>query len=65
MYNHEPRDKELIRSIVCKYIPDQVYRYGGEEFLICMPGTDIQTVKIIIDRLREELALFTAVSRVM
>lgn len=65
-YGHPIGDKVL--SAVAQFLMshirpyDQVYRYGGEEFLICMPGTDIQTAKIIIERLREELALFTAVS---
>ena len=65
-YGHPIGDKVLssVAQFVMSHIRpyDQVYRYGGEEFLICMPGTDIQTAKIIIDRLREELALFTTVS---
>jgi diguanylate cyclase len=35
---------------------DSVFRYGGEEFLICMPGTDLQTGHAIVDRLREGIA---------
>jgi diguanylate cyclase (GGDEF)-like protein len=33
-----------------------VYRYGGEEFLICLTDTDVETGHAIVDRLREELA---------
>ncbi len=65
-HGHPIGDKVLssVAQFVMSHIRpyDQVYRYGGEEFLICMPGTDIQTAKIIIDRIREELALFTAVA---
>jgi len=35
---------------------DKVYRYGGEEFLVCMIDTDINTARVIMDRLREELS---------
>jgi diguanylate cyclase len=31
---------------------DLVYRFGGEEFLFCLPHSDIQRAKIILDRLR-------------
>ncbi len=37
---------------------DKVYRYGGEEFLICMSDTDLNTARVIIERLREELSVF-------
>lgn len=35
---------------------DCLFRYGGEEFLICMPGTDLRTGRDIVDRLREDIA---------
>ena len=34
---------------------------GGEEFLICMSDTDVETARTIIERIREELSVFTAV----
>ena len=35
---------------------DLVFRYGGEEFLVCMPDTDLETGREISDRLRAALA---------
>jgi diguanylate cyclase (GGDEF)-like protein len=35
---------------------DKVFRYGGEEFLICLPDADADAGYEIIDRLRQELA---------
>lgn len=35
---------------------DRVYRYGGEEFLFCLPEADLDQGLEIIDRLRGELA---------
>jgi len=64
-YGHPVGDKVL--KAVAEFILDhtrpydQVYRYGGEEFLISMGDTDVETARVIIDRLREELSLFTAV----
>ncbi|MDD3798362.1 MAG: diguanylate cyclase [Novosphingobium sp.] len=34
---------------------DIFFRYGGEEFLLCMPDTDLDTGREICDRLRIEL----------
>ncbi|MCR6631205.1 MAG: GGDEF domain-containing protein [Magnetospirillum sp.] len=35
---------------------DSVYRYGGEEFLFCLPNTDVETAAHVLDRLRRALA---------
>lgn len=35
---------------------DLVYRYGGEEFLFCLPDTDAETARMVLDRLRGLLA---------
>jgi diguanylate cyclase len=34
---------------------DRVFRYGVEEFLICLSGADLESSHDLIDRLREEL----------
>lgn len=35
---------------------DRLFRYGGEEFLLCIPHTDIQTAHKLIERIRAGLA---------
>lgn len=35
---------------------DSVYRYGGEEFLFCLPNTDAATAGLVLDRLRQAVA---------
>jgi diguanylate cyclase (GGDEF)-like protein len=35
---------------------DFVYRYGGEEFLFCLPGTSLETAIMALDRIREAVA---------
>jgi diguanylate cyclase len=35
---------------------DTIFRYGGEEFLICAPNADLEAGHAKIERLREELA---------
>lgn len=44
----------LVTSVLRKY--DTVFRYGGEEFLICMPRTPLEQAEAILDRLRSRLA---------
>lgn len=38
---------------------DSVYRYGGEEFLICLPGTPLKDAVAVIERLRRGLEALT------
>tara|TARA_R110002051_G_scaffold116389_2_gene189924 strand:+ start:3701 stop:4645 length:945 start_codon:yes stop_codon:yes gene_type:complete len=35
---------------------DRLFRYGGEEFLLCVPHTDLNTAHTLIERIRSELA---------
>jgi len=57
---HAVGDKVLIaiaNFIIEKIRPyDSICRYGGEEFLICMPKTTVEMSHGIIDRVREELS---------
>lgn len=59
-YGHLAGDRVLIgfaKYIMAHLRPyDRIFRYGGEEFLICLADTDIETGRIILDRLRDELA---------
>jgi diguanylate cyclase (GGDEF)-like protein len=58
-HGHLVGDRVLIdsaRYIMAHLRPyDKVFRYGGEEFLICLPDTDLPTGRQIVDRLREEI----------
>jgi diguanylate cyclase (GGDEF)-like protein len=35
---------------------DKIFRYGGEEFLFCMPHTDMELGKQMMERLRREIS---------
>lgn len=56
-YGHPVGDKVLVAwvSNIKQYMRpyDRVYRYGGEEFLLSFPSTDLQIVQGIIERMRE------------
>jgi diguanylate cyclase (GGDEF)-like protein len=58
-YGHANGDKVLVglaHHIIMHLRPyDKIFRYGGEEFLIIMPDTDLKAGHDIVDRLREEL----------
>lgn len=62
-YGHLAGDKVLVgfaRYIMTHLRPyDRVFRYGGEEFLICLSDTSVEAARDVMDRLREELALLT------
>jgi diguanylate cyclase len=48
----------VVRHITDHLRPyDRVFRYGGEEFLIVLPGTDLAAGRSIIERIREGLAV--------
>ena len=59
-YGHVAGDKVLIgfaHYVVAQLSPyDKVFRYGGEEFLICLPDADLHMGRDIVERLREGLA---------
>ena len=45
----------LMKKVLRPY--DRIYRYGGEEFLVCLPGTTITEAVQIIERVRADLAV--------
>lgn len=59
-HGHAAGDKVLstaARFFVRRLRPyDRVFRYGGEEFLFCLPDTDASTAGAILDRLRSLMA---------
>jgi diguanylate cyclase (GGDEF)-like protein len=59
-YGHPAGDKVLIgvaHHVLAHLRPfDRMFRYGGEEFLVCLADSDLETGHAIIDRLRQELA---------
>lgn len=59
-YGHGIGDRVLVdfaHYVMAHLRPyDKVFRYGGEEFLLCMPNASAESGREIIDRLREELA---------
>lgn len=59
-YGHLVGDRLLVaaadRILARLRAYDRAYRYGGEEFLICLPDTDLAQAGAIADRLRGEIA---------
>lgn len=60
-YGHSTGDRVLIefaRHLMAHLLPyAMVFRYGGEEFLICAPHADLKSGYDAIDRLRSDLAM--------
>lgn len=56
-YGHRVGDmvlKSVVRYMQGQVRPyDKIFRYGGEEFLLCMQNTDMKTAEVLVDRLRE------------
>lgn len=59
-YGHHAGDlllQQLADLLVTKLRPyDHLFRYGGEEFLLCLPGTDLEEAKLILGRMRNDIA---------
>lgn len=59
-YGHSVGDKVLVALV--RYVKqhmrpyDKVYRYGGEEFLLSLPSTDLQAAQALVERIREGIA---------
>ena len=55
-YGHAAGDTALVSIVHCAMAHlrpyDRIFRYGGEEFMICMPGTTIEQAGEIMERLR-------------
>jgi len=62
-YGHGVGDKVLsgiARHITAHLRPyDKLFRYGGEEFLLCLPDADLQKGRDILERLRTEIGSLT------
>jgi diguanylate cyclase (GGDEF)-like protein len=58
-YGHPAGDAVLSQAmkfatgVLRKY--DSIYRYGGEEFLICLPGTPLKEATVVVERIRAGL----------
>ncbi len=60
--NHGQRVGDQVLKAVAAFFAahlrgyDTIYRLGGEEFLLCLPTTDLDQAGVLLNRLREELA---------
>ena len=56
-YGHPAGDK-VLKTVIQHIIQhsrvyDKIFRYGGEEFIIVLPGTDLPMAREIVERLRQ------------
>lgn len=62
-YGHQAGDKVL--TYFASYLKDSlrpydsIGRFGGEEFLLCLPDASVEDANAIMERIREELATHT------
>lgn len=65
-YGHSAGDELLIKvsEILkeCSRDQDLVVRYGGEEFLLVLPSTNLQAAKSLVDRIRESFKAQTDIT---
>lgn len=64
-HGHQAGDKVICQAVEvisqhCRHT-DLIGRYGGEEFLLCLPDTRMQQAHEIIERIRVELADMTLI----
>jgi diguanylate cyclase (GGDEF)-like protein len=59
-HDHMTGDRVLrwVADYLCDHMRtyDKLFRYGGEEFLFCLPSTDMDSARAILERLRTGLA---------
>jgi len=60
-YGHLAGDKVLIESVACvnesiREDIDWITRYGGEEFLVILPETDVDGAYVVAERLRKAIS---------
>lgn len=60
-YGHQAGDRVLAAVAQCvqaalKRPSDLAFRYGGEEFLVLLPGTDAEGARIVAERIRASVA---------
>lgn len=59
-FGHVAGDDVLVATVRCVKSQlrsyDRIYRYGGEEFMICMPSTTIDEAREVMERIRETIA---------
>jgi len=64
-YGHATGDRvlrevaECLRNAVRPY--DILYRYGGEEFLVCLPSANLEVGRLVLERMRLAIAELTIV----
>ncbi len=59
-YGHAAGDMvlQVVATVLadCVRPYDRAFRYGGEEFVLCLPDTDTATAEAVVDRVRQKIA---------